>query len=469
MTWYVLRTSSGKKYLLYLPVDSLESLAREAAAAQDVLTITFTTLPVPRSYLTELSITVSDEEKMPPMWHLRDYRVETCPLCGAKNALLMFKFESPVHELVFAQYCLSCRRGRMIRLRPLAGIVPTIEEFTWPIEDFELSELRLEDLDPLAYRLAYGKFISKKLIRELIETLTLEQKIYIAKKIIRIAVETAETYNGNGGDWKIAVAYSGGISSTVLLHLVLEELRDKRDRVIAVFENTGLEYPEQEEYVLRICKILEVPVAIVRCKLSPLDLWEIFGIPDRSNIGEKGEYDPVCRVVLKKLAAYYAYRKLNVKVFFTGVQAEESYARLDMADRMGLVSAIWSFAGIKLQRPFITALPLALFKRDELRAYLLMHRIPISPVYDKYRIERQGCAICPCAENLKERLEVYREILGEDQFQRFLKLLENGKKQPKLKTPELIKLVKNKLGLKKLDDLYTIEIVYPDGRREVLA
>jgi len=206
----------------------------------------------------------------------------------------------------------------------------------------------------------------------------------------------------------------------------------------------------------------------VRCRISPLDLWEEIGIPALENVGKKGEHDPVCRLVLKKLAAYYAYRKLNVRVFFTGVQAEESFARLDMTDRMGLVSAIWSFAGIKLKKPFVTALPLALFRREELREYLWLHRIPPSPVYSLYKIERQGCAVCPVAENLQERLEIYRRILGEEQFERFLRILRNGKRQPNLSNQRLLELVFEKFGFEKLEDLYTIEIVYPDGRREVV-
>jgi len=65
-----------------------------------------------------------------------------------------------------------------------------------------------------------------------------ELKLILSKQRIN---DWYNHYNGN-----VYVSFSGGLDSTVLLHLVRQTLRDN---VVAVFANTGLEYPELVEHI----------------------------------------------------------------------------------------------------------------------------------------------------------------------------------------------------------------------------
>lgn len=94
------------------------------------------------------------------------------------------------------------------------------------------------------------------------QSLPLEQKIIVSKMRIR---QWHEHYDGN-----VVVNFSGGIDSTVLLHLV----RSVYPEVKAVFVNTGLEYPQIVKFVHTIEN-----VDIVRPKMSFKEVCQKYGYP----------------------------------------------------------------------------------------------------------------------------------------------------------------------------------------------
>ena len=94
------------------------------------------------------------------------------------------------------------------------------------------------------------------------QSLPLEQKIIVSKMRIR---QWHEHYEGS-----VYVGFSGGVDSTVLLHLVRQEFPD----VKGVFVNTGLEYPQIVKFVHTLSNI-----DIIRPKLTYKEVIEKYGYP----------------------------------------------------------------------------------------------------------------------------------------------------------------------------------------------
>lgn len=95
-----------------------------------------------------------------------------------------------------------------------------------------------------------------------LQTLPLDIKILKTRQRIR------EFYNELGGE--VYISFSGGKDSTVLLHLVRQEFPD----VIAVYCDTGLEYPELKEFVKK-----QDNIEIIKPKITFLEVINKYGFP----------------------------------------------------------------------------------------------------------------------------------------------------------------------------------------------
>lgn len=95
-----------------------------------------------------------------------------------------------------------------------------------------------------------------------LQSLPLSAKVILTKQRIR---EWYDHYDG-----QVYVSFSGGKDSTVLLHIVRELYPD----VEAVFVNTGLEYPEIQQFA----KSFE-NVTILRPKMRFDEVIKTYGYP----------------------------------------------------------------------------------------------------------------------------------------------------------------------------------------------
>ena len=124
----------------------------------------------------------------------------------------------------------------------------------------------------------------------MLQALPLEVKVRMTESRIR---EWVHEYGTSG----VYVSFSGGKDSTVLLHIV----RNLYPDVEAVFVNTGLEYPEIQQFVKTFDN-----VTILRPKMRFDEVIKIYGYPMISK--EASECVGQGRIALERNDGKYTYR-----------------------------------------------------------------------------------------------------------------------------------------------------------------
>jgi 3'-phosphoadenosine 5'-phosphosulfate sulfotransferase (PAPS reductase)/FAD synthetase len=214
---------------------------------------------------------------------------------------------------------------------------------------------------------------------------------------------------------KIYIAFSGGKDSTVLLHLVRSMFPDKI--VYAVFNNTGLEYPEIIEFVKTIenviwlnpikpfKKVLEengFPIISkeVAQKIEEIRTTKSEKLRNKRLYGdEKGhgklpeKWKPFlnapfkisdkCCHYLKKGPAK-AYEKQSGNHPIVGTMTEESRLR----ENEWLLTGCNSFSS---KRPI--SRPLSFWTEKDIWEYIKKYNLPYSKIYDMGE-KRTGCVFC---------------------------------------------------------------------------
>lgn len=240
---------------------------------------------------------------------------------------------------------------------------------------------------------------------------TLERKVAEAKKRI---IEWYEAFNG-----MVYIAFSGGLDSTVLVHLVRSVFAD----VPAVFSNTGLEYPENVHFVKTIDNVQVIRPAMPFARV--VEKWGYPMISKRvaqfihevqsakgdtatkrlrltgrdqngnysrmSKIPARWRYlcnapfkisDRCCHEMKKKPAK--RYHKKTGRFPFLGILAEESQQRIQTYLMHGCNR-------FDIKQPHST--PLSFWTRADIAAYIEKHCLPYSKIYDLGH-KQTGCMFC---------------------------------------------------------------------------
>lgn len=267
---------------------------------------------------------------------------------------------------------------------------------------------------------------------EMINNLPLEIKVLKSMQRIR---EWLSYYGENN----VYISFSGGKDSTVLLDLV----RKVNKNVIAVFVDTGLEYPEVKEFVNTIDN-----VKIIRPAMSFKQVIETYGYPmvskeqanylddirnstpymkfRRLNGDDKGRF---------KLSNKYKYlidapfkishrccnemKKKPIKKFeketgmvpFIGMLAEESSLRKQSYLRNGCNA-------FNSKRPL--SMPLGFWKENDILEYIYINNLPIAKCYGEVvktgtqfkttKCERTGCVFCGFGVHLEKGINRYQKL-----------------------------------------------------------
>lgn len=267
---------------------------------------------------------------------------------------------------------------------------------------------------------------------EMINNLPLEIKVLKSMQRIR---EWISYYGENN----VYISFSGGKDSTVLLDLV----RKVNKNVLAVFVDTGLEYPEVKEFVKTIDN-----VKIIHPTMSFKQVIEIYGYPmiskeqanylddirnstpymkvRRLNGDDKGRFKlsnkyrylidapfkishRCCNEMKKK--PIKKFEKETGRVPFIGMLAEESSLRKQSYLRNGCNA-------FNSKRPL--SIPLGFWKESDILEYIYNNNLPIAKCYgdviktdSKFKTtkcERTGCVFCGFGVHLEKEPNRYQRL-----------------------------------------------------------
>lgn len=256
-----------------------------------------------------------------------------------------------------------------------------------------------------------GKVHDAERLKEL-QALPLERKIAITQ--VRI-IEWYQYFNGN-----VYVSFSGGKDSTVLLDIV----RKIYPEVPAVFSNTGLEYPEIQNFVKSFDNVI-----VIRPKMSFVDVITKYGYPlfskniagaiywarkSKNSIarrkqmlgnlyklnGEKSQYNfsqylkvaeklPVligakCCDIMKK-TVFKTYEKNNNQYPIVATMAEESALRR----KNWIKSGCNAFDGKNK-----SSQPMSFWTEQDALEYIKRYDLRICSVYGEIQTDKNGCLSC---------------------------------------------------------------------------
>ena len=261
------------------------------------------------------------------------------------------------------------------------------------------------------------------------QALDLENKILLTLRRIKEAVKRF-------GEKNVYVAFSGGKDSTVLLHLV----RTLFPNIVAVFSDTGLEYPEIRDFVKTIDNVIWVKPKttfkkIIQTKGYPVISKNVArAVRDCQNPTPKNENTRRLRLE--------GIRSDGKKAYSTSVLAQKwrflidapfkcseqccDYIKKEPMKRYqkenDMIPFIGTMAGDSMQRQASymqvgcnafegkepKSMPMAFWQEEDVWEYLKTYNVPYSKIYDMGE-KRTGCMFCMFGCHLEK---------GENRFQR---------------------------------------------------
>jgi phosphoadenosine phosphosulfate reductase len=212
----------------------------------------------------------------------------------------------------------------------------------------------------------------------------LENKIMRAKQLIAFEIKSSKNP---------MVCCSWGKDSIVLLHLV----RSICKKVLVLFHNTGVEYPETYEYRDEILKKWHIQNYIeTKPIISFWDCVEKYDYPKFRQLASQGKQrTPKCCYYLKEKPAKDFIKKHKIDSQFLGLQASESMVR-----RLSFFREGEAFDSKTYKTRIVR--PLMIWTNEDVWDYQKEFDIPYNKLYDK--MKRNGCMPCTGFKNWREVL-----------------------------------------------------------------
>lgn len=196
----------------------------------------------------------------------------------------------------------------------------------------------------------------------------------------------------------VAVGFSGGKDSTVILHLARQVV--PHDDLIAVFCNTTVEFPETVKFTLELFKRWNVRHIVARPELSFWEGVKKYGFPripktraERRKFERKLRW---CCHTQKEQPLLNAFLQVKPKINLTGLRRTESWSRKTRpVVQKGRYAADW---------PHIALNPIIDWSEWEVWDYVKLFKLPVNPLY-RMGYRRVGCWPCPANPATISRLK----------------------------------------------------------------
>ncbi|MCE4615266.1 MAG: phosphoadenosine phosphosulfate reductase family protein [Desulfurococcales archaeon] len=199
---------------------------------------------------------------------------------------------------------------------------------------------------------------------------------------------------------KIIIPWSGGKDSTAVL-IAATKIFGK-DRVIALFSDTGVEFPETINYIEKVVSQLGVDLHVEKAGLDKAIMFR--GLPkldDRWCTGLKLE-------ALKK-GMIKIGRDYGNYIILVGDRDAESKLRVKRSP-------------IRVENGHLVLSPLKLFSGAQVELYIKSKSVPLNPLYEKgfYRV---GCYVCPSLRHWELSIVKKGKLLGDEKKNIFFNML----------------------------------------------
>jgi len=191
---------------------------------------------------------------------------------------------------------------------------------------------------------------------------------------------------------KLAVAFSGGKDSQVVLYLCLEQEPD----ISVIYNNTGVEYPETVRFVARLQELWHLSLIMTHPEKTFWDCVKEHGFSDGTKKNKKGS--PRCCYWLKEKPTILAIRQNDWLGMFTGVTAVESRLRMFTARDKGICHHNKQYNLCKIN-------PILWWTEEEAWYFIQQESLPYNPLYD-IGSHRIGCMPCTAYKDWEHQLQL---------------------------------------------------------------
>jgi phosphoadenosine phosphosulfate reductase len=212
----------------------------------------------------------------------------------------------------------------------------------------------------------------------------------------------------------IAVACSFGKDSIVVLHMALKF----NPNIKVVFNNTGVEFPENIKYKEKIKKLWNLNLIETKPIKTFWQCIEEYGVPD-IRVKNKGSNTPMCCIYCKEKPADKVYKDNKIIAIMTGITAEESRQRKLLIARYDNKDDSHDNVKFCGQRYYMRSSgfwklhPIVYWREEDVWRYIKENNIPINPVYQKWGgiYDRVGCLPCTAYRFWEQRLSKSHPVL----------------------------------------------------------